>query len=128
MCRPASDSSPLLTAHPLFALQAEEAAENLKPLVSFMKDVLKDKVEKVAVSQRLANSPCALVTSQFGYSANMERIMKAQVGFPVCRGWAACCAVHGSMRPWSVSRPMHLVALDDTKPTGAERSCVVRFL
>eukprot|EP00891_Asterochloris_glomerata_P006984 jgi/Astpho2/6984/e_gw1.00107.206.1_t len=60
------------------AKKAKEAAENLKPLVSFMKDVLKDKVEKVAVSQRLANSPCALVTSQFGYSANMERIMKAQ--------------------------------------------------
>ena len=75
----------------MLCLQAEEAAENLKPLVSFMKDVLKEKVEKVAVSQRLANSPCALVTSQFGYSANMERIMKAQVGCPVC--WVRLHAV-----------------------------------
>ncbi|XP_074533928.1 endoplasmin isoform X1 [Halichoeres trimaculatus] len=62
------------------AKEAREALEKeYEPLTTWLKDkALKDKVEKAILSQRLTKSPCALVASQYGWSGNMERIMKAQ--------------------------------------------------
>jgi len=56
----------------------EELKAKFEPLCKLIKDVLGDKVEKVVVSARIDESPCVLVTSEHGWTANMERIMKAQ--------------------------------------------------
>eukprot|EP00092_Neocalanus_flemingeri_P024223 GFUD01026271.1.p1 GENE.GFUD01026271.1~~GFUD01026271.1.p1 ORF type:complete len:615 (+),score=217.24 GFUD01026271.1:220-1845(+) len=56
----------------------EADKEKFEPLCKLMKDILDKKVEKVVVSSRLVSSPCCIVTSQYGWTANMERIMKAQ--------------------------------------------------
>eukprot|EP00163_Fabomonas_tropica_P018317 TRINITY_DN32601_c0_g1_i1.p1 TRINITY_DN32601_c0_g1~~TRINITY_DN32601_c0_g1_i1.p1 ORF type:complete len:800 (+),score=354.80 TRINITY_DN32601_c0_g1_i1:191-2590(+) len=51
--------------------------EEFEPLITFMKDKL-DNIGDVEISNRLTSSPCVLVTSKYGYTANMERIVKAQ--------------------------------------------------
>merc|ERR1712024_370669 len=58
--------------------KSEEDVKKLEGLCKVMKDILDKKVEKVTVSSRLVSSPCCIVTSQYGWTANMERIMKAQ--------------------------------------------------
>merc|ERR1712128_249733 len=56
----------------------EEQKQKMENLCKVMKDLLDKRVEKVSVSNRLVSSPCCIVTSQYGWTANMERIMKAQ--------------------------------------------------
>ncbi|MCI42256.1 heat shock protein 83-like, partial [Trifolium medium] len=56
----------------------EEKKKSFEDLCRVMKDILGDKVEKVVVSDRIVDSPCCLVTGEYGWTANMERIMKAQ--------------------------------------------------
>ncbi|KAG8561692.1 hypothetical protein GDO81_015444 [Engystomops pustulosus] len=56
----------------------EEIKARFENLCKIMKDILDKKVEKVVISNRLVESPCCIVTSTYGWSANMERIMKAQ--------------------------------------------------
>merc|ERR1739849_4770 len=56
----------------------EEQKAAFEGLCTLIKEVLGDKIEKCLLSSRLSDSPCVLVTSEWGWSANMERLMKAQ--------------------------------------------------
>lgn len=71
-----------ITKENLRTLPSEEKEEetnlSVDKLCLHIKDILGDKVEKVVPSQRIVNSPCCIVTSEYGWSAYMEKIMKAQ--------------------------------------------------
>merc|ERR1712146_22784 len=56
----------------------EETVAEYEGLCKLVKEILGDKVEKCIVSDRVTESPCCLVTGEHGWSANMERIMRAQ--------------------------------------------------
>jgi len=58
--------------------KAEEQKKATEQLCTIIKETLGEKVEKVVTSQRLSSSPCVIVTGEFGWTAYMERIMKAQ--------------------------------------------------
>lgn len=58
--------------------QQEEEKKTYEEFCKKVKEILGEKVEKVVIGTRIIDSPCCLVTGEFGWSANMERIMKAQ--------------------------------------------------
>jgi len=58
--------------------QMEDLKQAYEPVCKKIKEILDAKVEKVSVGFRMEDSPCVLVTSEYGWTANMERIMKAQ--------------------------------------------------
>jgi len=59
--------------------QKEATEKEYEPLLKWLKeDALKDQIEKATITERLSTSPCALIAGQYGWSGNMERIMRAQ--------------------------------------------------
>merc|ERR1711970_347673 len=56
-----------------------EINEKYEPLIKWMgEEALKDHILRAEISERLTNSPCALITSKFGWTANMQRIIQSQ--------------------------------------------------
>ncbi|KAL0424852.1 UNVERIFIED_CONTAM: Heat shock protein 90-5, chloroplastic [Sesamum radiatum] len=59
-------------------VKERETKQEYNLLCDWIKQQLGDKVAKVQISKRLSSSPCVLVSGKFGWSANMERLMRAQ--------------------------------------------------
>merc|ERR1711982_171081 len=59
--------------------KTEEEKKTFEAICKKMKEILGESVEEVIVGERMVNSPASLVTTEYGWSANMQRIMKAQV-------------------------------------------------
>merc|ERR1711939_953344 len=57
----------------------KEEKTSFEKLCKKMKEIMGDKVEAVLLGERMVDSPATLVTTEYGWSANMQRIMKAQV-------------------------------------------------
>jgi HSP90 family molecular chaperone len=102
----------------------EKYKEMFKPLLDFAKDTLGKKVEKVSISKHLVQSPVVVLSADYGWTAQMEKVMKSQAFadqskfefmkskrmFEVrSRGEARTCAAHACCPAMAARhRPRHL--------------------
>jgi len=57
----------------------KEIKEKFEPLTKWLgDDALKDHILRAEISERLVDTPCALITSKFGWTANMQKIIQSQ--------------------------------------------------
>merc|ERR1719502_2600585 len=56
----------------------EQYKEMFKPLLDYIKEALGKKVEKVQISKHLVNSPVVVLSADYGWTAQMEKVMKSQ--------------------------------------------------